>query len=74
MKERYTEGATRTARNLIEAVSDVNAKGGAILVFLHKSVDGDCIGSACGICQGLRTLGRGICHDARRASREDEFP
>ena len=57
MKESYTEGATRTARNLIEAVSDVNAKGGAILVFLHKSVDGDCIGSACGICQVLRSLG-----------------
>ena len=57
MKDNYTEGATRTARNLIQAVSDVNAKNGVILIFLHKSVDGDCIGSACGLCSVLRSIG-----------------
>ena len=57
MKDSYTEGATRTAKNLIKAVSDVNAKGGSILIFLHKSVDGDCIGSACGLCSVLRSIG-----------------
>ena len=57
MKDIYTEGAARSARNLIEAVSNVNAKGGAILIFLHKSVDGDCIGSACGLCSVLRSIG-----------------
>ena len=57
MKDSYTEGAARTARNLIDAVSNVNAQGGAILIFLHKSVDGDCIGSACGLCAVLRTIG-----------------
>ena len=28
-----------------------------ILVFVHKSVDGDCIGSSCGLCEAIRNLG-----------------
>ena len=57
MKELYKIGAYKTADNLLELSSRMKEKDGAVLVFVHKSVDGDCVGSGCAIAQILRALG-----------------
>ena len=57
MKEFYKHGAMRMAEKTIEAASTCKELNGAMLVFLHRSVDGDCIGSATGVCTILRKLG-----------------
>ncbi len=57
MKEFYKHGAMRMAEKTIEAASTCKELNGAMLVFLHRSVDGDCIGSATGVCTILRRLG-----------------
>lgn len=57
MKERYEEGAGRLA-GLIEAKArELKAAGETILIFPHKSVDGDCIGSSCALAGIFRNLG-----------------
>ncbi|MCR4688757.1 MAG: DHH family phosphoesterase [Saccharofermentans sp.] len=57
MKELYAMPALRMAGKILEAAANVKNKDGAMLIFLHRSVDGDCVGSACGMCSVLRTLG-----------------
>lgn len=57
MTDLYSASASRMARNLLEASEYVKSNDGAMLIFLHRSVDGDCVGSACGMCKVLRDLG-----------------
>lgn len=57
MKERYFEGASRMAKLIIAKVEELKKNDGAVLVFPHKSVDGDCIGSSCAVTSILRMLG-----------------
>lgn len=57
MKERYSEGAARMARIILDRADDVKNKDGAVLVFPHRSVDGDCIGSSSALVSIFRKLG-----------------
>lgn len=57
MRERYKEGSARSAENILSVIDKAKKNDEVILVFLHRSVDGDCIGSACGICSIVRALG-----------------
>ena len=57
MRERYKEGSLRTAKNILSVIEEMNDKNELVLVFLHRSVDGDCVGSACGIVSIVRSLG-----------------
>ncbi len=57
MRERYEEGSARSARNILSVIEKTKANDEMILVFLHRSVDGDCVGSASGICSMVRALG-----------------
>lgn len=57
MRERYMEGSGRTARNILSVIEKVKRNDETVLVFLHRSVDGDCVGSASGICSMVRNLG-----------------
>lgn len=57
MKERYVEGATRMAKLILRKADELKSGDGAALVFPHRSVDGDCIGSACAVASILRFLG-----------------
>ncbi len=57
MRERYKEGSARSAKNILSVIDKVKNSGEVILVFLHRSVDGDCVGSASGICSMARCLG-----------------
>ena len=57
MKERYCEGASRMAKLILEKAEDLKKTDGAALVFPHRSVDGDCIGSSCAVTSVLRMLG-----------------
>ncbi len=57
MRERYKEGSLRSAKNLLSIIEKTKTNDEAVLVFLHRSVDGDCIGSASGICSILRSFG-----------------
>lgn len=57
IKELYADGASRIARILLDTSDSVKASDGAVLVFLHKSVDGDCVGSACAAVSLFRHLG-----------------
>lgn len=45
------------AKIIIEKVDDLKESDGAFLVFPHKSVDGDCIGSSCAVASMIRNLG-----------------
>lgn len=53
----YAENATRMAKRIIEAANSLKASGDTILVFPHKSVDGDCVGSSCAVVLLFRGLG-----------------
>ncbi|MBO4243333.1 MAG: bifunctional oligoribonuclease/PAP phosphatase NrnA [Clostridiales bacterium] len=57
MNEIYEEGAYRTAGNILDLASSMKENDGSVLVFIHKSVDGDCVGSGCAVAQILRRLG-----------------
>jgi len=57
MKDFYLEGATRIAELIIGKARELKATDGAVLVFPHKSVDGDCIGSSTAVVSLFRTLG-----------------
>ncbi|MBR6880865.1 MAG: DHH family phosphoesterase [Clostridiales bacterium] len=57
MKEMYSSDALRMANKFIEAAKDASAAGIPVLVFPHKNVDGDCIGSACATALVFRMLG-----------------
>ena len=57
MRERYKEGSARSARNILSVIEQVKARDEIILVFVHRSVDGDCIGSSSGIVSIVRSLG-----------------
>lgn len=57
MKDRYLEGASRLAELIISKSDELKANGGAVLVFPHKSVDGDCIGSSSSVVSLFRNLG-----------------
>ena len=57
MRERYEEGSARSARNILSVIEKTRDKNELILVFLHRSVDGDCVGSSSGIVSMIRALG-----------------
>ena len=57
MKKLYDEGSSRLAELIIDRAAKLGKSGGTALVFPHKSVDGDCIGSACSVASLFRTLG-----------------
>lgn len=57
MRERYKEGSARSAGNILSVIEKAKASNEVILVFLHRSVDGDCVGSASGIASIIRALG-----------------
>ena len=57
MRERYKEGSRRTARNILSVVEKLKADNEIVLVFPHRSVDGDCVGSSTGIVSIFRSLG-----------------
>lgn len=57
MRERYREGSARSAKNILSVIEKTKADNEVILVFLHRSVDGDCVGSASGIAGMARALG-----------------
>lgn len=57
MRERYKEGSKRSAENILSVIEKARKANEVILVFLHRSVDGDCIGSASGVASMIRSLG-----------------
>ena len=57
MRERYEEGSARSAKNILSVIDKAVKDDGAVMIFLHRSVDGDCIGSASGICSMIRSFG-----------------
>ena len=57
MIDKYQADSERIARQLIDMAGYLKKEDGVCLIFLHRSVDGDCIGSACGLCESLRRIG-----------------
>lgn len=57
MIEKYQADSERIGRQLIDMAAALRKENGVCLIFLHKSVDGDCVGSACGLCEALRRIG-----------------
>ncbi|MBR3142572.1 MAG: DHH family phosphoesterase [Clostridiales bacterium] len=57
MRERYKEGSARSAKNILSVIEKAKANNELILVFLHRSVDGDCVGSSSGIVSIIRSFG-----------------
>ena len=57
MRERYKEGSARSAKNILSVVEKAKANDEIILVFPHRSVDGDCVGSSSGVVSIIRALG-----------------
>jgi len=57
MRERYKEGSARSAKNILSVIDKAKKNDEAVLIFLHRSVDGDCVGSASGICSIIRSFG-----------------
>ena len=57
MRERYIEGSSRSAKNILSVIEKAKENGEVLLVFLHRSVDGDCVGSSSGIVSMIRALG-----------------
>ncbi|MBP5654892.1 MAG: bifunctional oligoribonuclease/PAP phosphatase NrnA [Clostridiales bacterium] len=55
--ERYTADADRMAKHFIDAAAELKESGKTVLIFPHRSVDGDCVGSACGLTLIMRALG-----------------
>ena len=66
MRERYKEGSLRTAKNILSVIEEMKDKNELVLVFLHRSVDGDCVGSASGIvsseCDAFAMKALGYCY------------
>ena len=57
MKELYAGNAANIADRILEVAEEIKANDSCILVFPHKSVDGDCIGSSCAAVSIFRALG-----------------
>ena len=57
MRERYKEGSARSAKNILSVIEKAKDDGELILVFPHRSVDGDCVGSSSGVVSIIRALG-----------------
>lgn len=57
MKELYAGNAANIADRILEVAQNIIGKNECILVFPHKSVDGDCIGSSCAAVSIFRALG-----------------
>lgn len=57
MRDLYADNAMRMAQRIIDAADTLKASGETILVFPHKSVDGDCVGSSCAAVMIFRGLG-----------------
>jgi len=57
MRERYKEGSARSAQNILSVIEKTKANNEMVLVFLHRSVDGDCIGASSGVVSIVRALG-----------------
>ena len=57
MRERYKEGSARSAKNILSVIEKTKENNEVILVFLHRSVDGDCVGSSSGVVSMIRALG-----------------
>ena len=57
MKDLYLEGAGRLARLIVDKAEELKRHDGAVLVFPHKSVDGDCVGSSAATVSLFRKLG-----------------
>lgn len=53
MKSKYLADASRMAENILKAASS----GKPFVMFIHRSVDGDCIGAGCGMADVLRKMG-----------------
>jgi len=53
MKSKYQDNAARMADAIVRAAGEHEG----FLLFVHKNVDGDCIGAACGMAQVLRNIG-----------------
>ena len=57
MRERYREGSARSSNCILSVVEKVKADNELVLVFPHRSVDGDCVGSSSGVVSIVRALG-----------------
>ena len=57
MIDKYLADSERIGRQLIDMAAALKKENGVCLIFLHRSVDGDCVGSACGLCEALRRIG-----------------
>lgn len=57
MELMYSEGATRIANLICQKAEELKNKNEAVLIFPHRSVDGDCIGSSCALAGYFRKLG-----------------
>lgn len=57
MNERYEEGASKIADALLSLRDKVKNMTLPLYVFVHRSVDGDCMGSSVGMVSILRKLG-----------------
>ena len=57
MNDKYLADSERIAKHLISMAESLKKENGVCLIFLHRSVDGDCVGSACGLCEALRRAG-----------------
>ena len=57
MRERYKEGSARSAKNILSVIEKAKENNELILVFPHRSVDGDCVGSSSGIVSIIRAFG-----------------
>ena len=57
MKEKYLDDSRRMADLIIRTAEQIKTSKGLVLLFVHRSVDGDCIGSACGMAEVIRNIG-----------------
>lgn len=57
MNAMYEEGSTRIANLICKKADELKALNEAVLIFPHRSVDGDCIGSSCALASFFRNLG-----------------
>ena len=53
MKSKYLDNAVRMADAIVRTAGEHES----FLLFVHKNVDGDCVGAACGMAQVLRNNG-----------------
>jgi len=57
MLEMYSEGSTRIANLICQKAEELKKNNETVLIFPHRSVDGDCIGSSCSLAGYFRNLG-----------------